>query len=937
MARSVRHSTLLIAPIAIVVMVATGVAPRAQAPAPQKPAIERALIDAFIDGDDAARASWLRVHADIPVAVVRDALNRVAVTQRVAGELPSSARAFLALVFYGQQQHDTVSEVAGLLGAGSVEGTRSVFPKAFEYLFRALDRSVAAGYVSGQQQAKSSIGNIKRRVGDYDDSLRWLFESLELARQLNDPLSIARVYNNIGIVYNETGLGAKAIEMYSQSLALKEQNNATPLEITNTLSNIGGVYAGQGDYAAAVEYFRRALNTIDPTGQADAIASVTSNLGQLYSSMYDYPTSRRYMSQALALAEKLEDPGRTATALYIVAEMDRDEGKLDAAESAHRRALELRETAGDRLGLVESLSEMATLSAVRNRTSDALAFGERAVALASESRLINQLWKAQLRVGQIHASLGHDDEARQWFQQAIENIERLRQMAAGGEQSRQQYMAERIGPFYGLAALDVRAGRTFQALADIDRARARALVDILSNGRVPMSRATESERADEARLTQAVIGAAAAAEKEAQLPTPDAARIAALDVTLGQARLARDRFLASLYTRAPELQFARGDTREITRERLAALLPAGTVLVTFALDGATPWVYLATGGSGGPTVRAQRLPATVAALQVLSDRFARQIASRDLGFSSTARELYDALFASIDAQLTGARQIILIPDGPLWQVPFQALQTSRGRFLIEEHAVSYTPSIAALAALEERRGTRQTTAPFLVALGDPSVGTPAGPPGIGTQRSASLVRLPEAAREVRSLGELYGASHSDVLVDRQASESALRQLVGKASVVHIATHGVLDNINPMYSRILLAPDTIATAPGTSPDHARDGLVEAWELLDMNITANIAVLSACQTAKGGVGFGEGVIGLSWSLFAAGASTAVVSQWEVDSANTTNLMIGFHRALLTNTQRPISAPEALRQAAIRLIRQPASRHPFYWAGFISVGAR
>lgn len=914
--------------LALLLLTSLAAAPRAQSPQ----AVDRSLIEQFATGDDDARLAWLRAHADIGSAALRQGLQQLATAQRTAGDLAAVARTYQAMVFVAQHERDVTAEITALLGLGALEGTRSDFAKATEYLDRALNLSVSTKYLAGQQQALNSRGTIRRRVGDYDGAFQSHFASLELARQMNDPLAIARVYNNIGIDYNETGLGARAIEYYSQSLALKEQNNATPLERTTTLSNMGGVYAGQGDYPTAIEYFRRAFSTIEPTGQVDPIATVTSNLAQLYSSMYDYPTARRYASQARTLAEKVEDPSRVATALYLMAEMDRDEGKLDEAEAGHRRALELREASGDRLGLVESLTEMAILSSTLKRSDEALAFGQRAVQLATESRLINQLWKAEVVVGQAHASQGHDDEARQWYQRAIENIEHLRQLAAGGEQSRQQYMAERIGPYYGLAALDVKAGRPFQALADIDRARARALVDILSNGRMPVAGASESERAEEARLTQMINAAAGAADAEARRREPDAKRIAALDATLSQSRLERDRLWARLYARAPALQFARGNTGDITGERVAQLLPAGTALVTFVLDGDTPWVYLATGASGQPRVRAVPLTTSTSALQALGDRFARQIAARDLGFSGTARQLYSALFGGIDAELASAKQVILIPDGALWQVPFQALQTPRGRFFIEEHAVSYTPSIAALAALEERRRTRTAPAPFLVALGDPALANAADVAGANAQRSTPIVRLPEAAREVRSLGQLYGRARSAVLIDRDASESALRQLVGRASVLHVATHGILDDINPMYSRLLLTPGS-----GDATNHLADGRVEAWEMLDMNITADVAVLSACQTAKGGVGFGEGVIGLSWSLFAAGASTAVVSQWEVDSANTTNLMIAFHRELLKAQSRAGSAPGALRQAAMTLINQPASRHPFYWAGFISVGAR
>jgi CHAT domain-containing protein len=112
----------------------------------------------------------------------------------------------------------------------------------------------------------------------------------------------------------------------------------------------------------------------------------------------------------------------------------------------------------------------------------------------------------------------------------------------------------------------------------------------------------------------------------------------------------------------------------------------------------------------------------------------------------------------------------------------------------------------------------------------------------------------------------------------------------------------------------------------------DGLLEAWELMQLDLKADLAVLSACETARGRIGGGEGVIGLSWAMFIAGVPATVVSQWEVESASTRDLMVNFHRSLIYST--PTKA-DALRQAALKLMHNPETSHPFYWAGFVLVG--
>jgi CHAT domain-containing protein len=105
-----------------------------------------------------------------------------------------------------------------------------------------------------------------------------------------------------------------------------------------------------------------------------------------------------------------------------------------------------------------------------------------------------------------------------------------------------------------------------------------------------------------------------------------------------------------------------------------------------------------------------------------------------------------------------------------------------------------------------------------------------------------------------------------------------------------------------------------------------------------LNADLVVLSACETARGRVGTGEGMIGLSWALFIAGSPTSILSQWKVDSASTTELMVEFHRQFKAQMAKPadsFSAARALREADLKLLRSERYRHPFYWAGFVVTG--
>jgi len=261
-------------------------------------------------------------------------------------------------------------------------------------------------------------------------------------------------------------------------------------------------------------------------------------------------------------------------------------------------------------------------------------------------------------------------------------------------------------------------------------------------------------------------------------------------------------------------------------------------------------------------------------------------------------------------------------------LPFQALLDERDRYLIERSAVSYAPSLTVLREMRARSDKRraESSPSTLLALGNPLIGQETVERAGLTMRDGKLYPLPEAEAEVRALGRLYGARRSKVYIGPQAREDRLKAEAGQARILHFATHGVLNNAAPLYSYLALAQG----------DKNEDGLLEAWELMQLDLKADLAVLSACETARGRTSAGEGVIGLTWALFVAGAPATVVSQWEVESASTRDLMLGFHRQLRApRAASKLTKAESLRRAALNLMKNPETNHPFYWASFVLVG--
>jgi CHAT domain-containing protein len=271
--------------------------------------------------------------------------------------------------------------------------------------------------------------------------------------------------------------------------------------------------------------------------------------------------------------------------------------------------------------------------------------------------------------------------------------------------------------------------------------------------------------------------------------------------------------------------------------------------------------------------------------------------------------------------LAGKTHLVLVPDGPLHTLPFQALQDATGKHLVERVSLSYAPSVSALLAMTElgdRRRTNTAGDVPLLAFGRP---TP----------DAGLADLPATEKEVRSIGRLFGAG-AQVLTGADASEERFKAGASRARTLHLATHGLLNEKAPLYSALALAH-----GPG------EDGRLEARELIDLDLRADLVVLSACETALGKTVNGEGVLGLPWSLFVAGTPSTVVSHWQVEDETTGTLMSTFYRKMLPTPPKGGKVPataalpraQALRAAQLTLLRDGKHAHPYYWAPIVLIG--
>jgi CHAT domain-containing protein len=587
------------------------------------------------------------------------------------------------------------------------------------------------------------------------------------------------------------------------------------------------------------------------------------------------------------------------------------------------RALRIRESLHESRGIADVLLGLAAIDLASRHPTSALERSRRAAEIARTIEAQEPLWQAHTVMGRAYRQLGRRDEARRELEAAVTAVDSLRLGLLPGAAGRPRFLETRIAPFHELVALSVDEGAHVRALELAERAKARVLADVLQQGHADIRGVmTADESREERRLRNVLVGLNQRVQEQKLAPTPDREALDRLEAERERRRREFENFESELYSRRPEVQVQRGGAAPFVWSDVDRLLPnASTVILEYVISEERPYLFVLSRDATGVTLDTLPLSGSAASLAQLARRFRDRVAGRDLAFAADARQLYDVLVAPGAARLAGKTHVIVVPDGPLWEVPFQALRDSRDRYLIESVAVSYVPSLTVLRETLRRQPTRRGDR-TVFAMGKADFGSRAAPPTVPLM--SDLGPLPDAERQVKAIAELYGADRRATYLGVDAREDRFKAEAPRYSILHLASHGVLDERSPFYSHIVLSPGV-----GGSSE---DGLLEAWELLDVKLDSELVILSACETARGSIAAGEGTLGMTWALFVAGARAAAVSQWKVEAASTTDLMIAFHRRLAASQDTKV---EALRRATLEVLANPKYRHPFYWAPFVLVG--
>jgi CHAT domain-containing protein len=731
-----------------------------------------------------------------------------------------------------------------------------------------------------------------QRTGQYREALPLCQRELALSEQFGSPDSVIHALTTYAEVMGWLGHVKEALAAYERAYEISPRSSA-PTDHDATLSNLAMGYGAMGDYDTSL----RLLQSL-PAPNANILNAIAVDEMHLNRAAEAEASYRAAIAAATAPVQwRLRASTLINLGVLLHARWDLTEARASVEEG-----LALARAHGDLDITASALAELSVIAADAKNAPEATGRAAEALAMARDSEDPARITDAL--VAQAHALdiSGRADEAGRIYAQALEIAEGLRADTPASPAGLQGELEQWLPTYQYAVDHEIAAGNPSEALRLADRAKARVLLDMLDGGQPGFEAlADPQERAAEQQVRDEVSSA-----RRLAVTKPSAASKAALETALRK----EDDFDVSLYARHPELLLQRAAPPDIRPADLAALIPnSRTALLAYFVMRETVALFVVRGGQpGAPSVKAFTL-AGGDKLRALIRSFRAQIAARDLDYRVAARQLFDALLAPAQTALRGADRWILSPDGALWDVPFQALMDPQGKHLLETHALSYAPSLSVLRELREKPAAPGAPHVAVLAVANPSV--------------AGVAPIPEAAREASAIAALYGQGHSALLAGEHASAALFRENAAGAGVIHIAAHAETETNHPLESFLLLAS---AKTPG-------DGALTARDLLGMRLRANLVVLSACETARGKIGDGDGVMGLGWAMLAAGARASVLSQWKVDSAATSDLMIDFHRRLTAPGAR--DKAEALRQASLDAMRSPGRLHPFYWAAFIVVG--
>lgn len=796
--------------------------------------------------------------------------------------------------------------------------------------------------LEGQSRVLIYFGFIEYRRGAWQNALAFFAQAASLIDEKSEPFRMGQIATGLGEAFLESGSPQIALGKFREALEHYARSHDGKAQ-TETKWQIGRAQYFSGAYEAALESFLTAREEAAARRNARLVAFCDDFLGRTKDALHDPSAALKYFQAALAGFKQAKNPMETARTLVLIGGIEQRQGKIDGAREKYQSALGSFSARSDRVNESATLYALGALELSQNHLDEAEGYLKKSIDVTENVRRVSS--SRDLTVA-ISASM-HDR-----YESYVECL--MREHRAHPDR-----------------ALDVRAFETSEL------ARARSLAELLRATQTDLIAGVEPE-----------LGKRETALRQS-LRVKEDARVTLLGTNYEKKDLdVLDRELAQLeeqYKQVTELIRAKYPAYEqltapgplnLRQIQTEAIVDDQTLLLEFELGVERSYVWAVTRGefsSYDLPARAEIERASHRVYELLTanqpkagetpEQHQTRLKEAELQLPPAIAELSSLLLAPVAGKL-GNKRLLIVADGVLQYIPFSALivpqksdstngpaSFDKDRPLALDHEVVNEPSASILALLLNQSAKRTRAQKSVAVLADPvferddpRITSPEPRPTAGKVVAQELEmsrafgdtdQLTPAARIPRLLGsrEEAGAIMNIVpwrtgfeAVDFAASRATvIGSQLDQYSIVHFATHAVLNENHPESSGIVLS--LVNQAGGSE-----EGFLRIDDIYNLKLPVNLVVLSACNSALGKDVRGEGLIGLTRGFMYAGASSVTASLWKVDDEATAELMKRFYVGMF---QKQLAPAAALREAQIGMWQTKRWHAPYYWAAFVIQG--
>ena len=805
---------------------------------------------------------------------------------------------------------DKGSEGATYTNLGLMYGYLGDYKKAIEFHQQSLSIAKDLGMKSSEGAACGNLGIAYRWLGDYKQAIDYGQQCRSIAKDIGNKALEGKAYSNLGSAYGSLGDYKEAIEFHKQNLSIAKEIGDKGSEGA-TYTNLGLMYGYLGDYKKAIEFHQQSLSIAKEIKREDIKGKAYANLGDAYHSLADYIKAIKFYKDARSIAQNIGDKGSECFLENNLGNAKLSLGNYEEAEFNLRRALSIAEESGIKeaigkaygnlsnvysalgqykkaiefleqaLSIVKEIgdkdsegtfySNLGILYGLLRDCKKAIEFYKQALSIAKETGNKNSELRAYNNLGVAFCKLADFREGEECFESSIRVFEEMRFLLQEKDEWKINFR-DQLKTYIGLWIAQLNQGKTKEALLTAEQGRAQALMDLMESQYGAKSTPSASKEHIE-RITNI----------SSLISSPTT-------------------FLAEAFESVHFWVLHKGQEWQYMYKELSYILKDLTDKA-YEQIGATERARCEDRSLHDPEDETN---------EDLSDRYRgageKKLTSLQPG-NDALRELYDVVIAPI-SHLIEDEELIIVPDGSSFLIPYAALVDQNSRYLSETLRIRLAPSLTSLRLLTECPEERHyTTGALLV-----------GNPWTETVRinGQKIKQLKGAEDEVKMIGEILNV---EPLTGKNATKDQVLRRLNSVSLVHIAAHGSEER-----GAILLSPNL----DSSKRPKEKDFLLTMTDVLDAKLNAKLIVLSCCHSGRGKIK-AEGVVGIARAFLGAGARSVIASLWAIDDEATLTFMRHFYEHLVKGQ----SASKSLHEA-MKIMRESEEFNAVkYWAPFMLIG--